>query len=343
MGTSRSRVGVVLGSALTPEQIPEAARLAEAFDYSTAWVSEDYFFTGGISSGATILAQTDRIGVGLGIVSAVTRHPALLAMEVATLARMHPGRLTPAVGLGLPKWIAQMGLSPDSTLRAVRSCVTTMSALLAGEEVTNDDGPFSFDKIALTHPVTQSPPPIWMGVSGPAMLRLAGEVADGVVVSVMAGVDYVRWARERIAEGAAAAGRGAHHHDMTVFTFMSVAADGDRARRAVRHRLAYYLAGRPDSPVTRAYGITEELQALAQGGAERVEREMPDRWVEDLAVAGRPDECAEKICRLLDAGADEVALFPCPVEDAESILRLAGEAVVPSVSRIQAAQSSPGR
>jgi 5,10-methylenetetrahydromethanopterin reductase len=342
MAAATPPVGLVLGSALRPEQIPTAAALAEPLGFSSVWVSEDYFFTSGIASAATILARTERIQVGLGIVSAVTRHPALLAMEVSTLARMHPERLICGVGLGLPRWMGQMGLTPPSALDAVRACVTTVRTLLAGEEVSGEHGPFSFDRIRLTHPVPDAVPPLWMGVSGPNMLRLAGEVADGVIVSVMAGVDYIRWARERIAEGAAAAGRADVRHGMTVFTFMCVDDDDPRrARAAVRHRLAYYLAGRPDSPVTRAYGITEELQRLAQGGPEQVERDMPEAWVDDLAVSGDAAECAEKIDRLLDAGADTVALFPSPVDRAEDIIRRTGETVLPLIRSRTVAPSGP--
>jgi 5,10-methylenetetrahydromethanopterin reductase len=340
MAATTPPVGIVLGSALRPEQIPAAAALAEPLGFSSVWLSEDYFFTAGISSAATVLARTERIGVGLGIVAAVTRHPALLAMEVSTLARIHPGRLVCGVGLGLPRWVGQMGLTPPSALGAVRACVTTVRALLAGEEVSGEHGPFTFDGIRLAHPVPDAAPPLWMGVSGPNMLRLAGEVADGVIVSVMAGVDYIRWARERIAEGAA--GRPGVHHDMTVFTFMCVDdEDPRRARAAVRHRLAYYLAGRPDSPVTRAYGITEELQRLAQGGAAQVERDMPEAWVDDLAVSGDAAECAAKIDRLLDAGADTVALFPSPVDRAQDIVRAAGETVLPLLRTRTPARGEP--
>jgi alkanesulfonate monooxygenase SsuD/methylene tetrahydromethanopterin reductase-like flavin-dependent oxidoreductase (luciferase family) len=329
MRDGRPPVGVVLGSALAPEQIPRAGKLAEDLGFSAAWVSEDYFFTSGIASAATILARTAEIDVGLGIVSALTRHPALLAMEISTLTRMHPGRLVPAVGLGLPRWMAQMGLTPESSLGAVRAAVTNLRRLLAGEEVTSSDGPFSYDRIRLAHPLPDGPPPVWMGVSGPAMLRLAGEVADGVVISVMAGVDYIRWARERLAEGASRVGRDADEISMNVFAFMSVDDEPKRAKTAVRKSLAYYLAGRPDGPVPRAYGITEELQRLAAGGPGAVEQHMPEQWVDDLAVAGDPAECARKIARLLDAGADQVSIYACPVERAADVIRLTGTQVLP--------------
>lgn len=323
------RVGVVLGSHLAPEQIPPAARAAEALGFSTTWLTEDYFFTGGISAAAAVLASTESMRAGLGIVSAMTRHPALLAMEIATLDRMFPGRVLPAVGLGMPKWMVQMGLNPPSSLDAVRSCVSALRDLLAGGELTTDDGPFKFDRIKLEHPISGEVPPILMGVSGPQMLRLAGEVADGVLISVMAGVDYLNWARERIAEGAARVDADPNTRGMTVYSFMSVCDDGEASRAAVRHRLAFYLAGRPDGPVVRAYGITEELTKLAADGPERVERDMPDQWVEDLAIAGTPAECAAKIERLFDAGATEVGLLPAPASEATSIIEMAGEQVLP--------------
>jgi alkanesulfonate monooxygenase SsuD/methylene tetrahydromethanopterin reductase-like flavin-dependent oxidoreductase (luciferase family) len=75
--------------------------------------------------------------------------------------------------------------------------------------------------------------------------------------------------------------------------------------------------------------IADELWEMAQGGPERILREMPDAWVEDLVVAGDPEECAAKIQRLLDAGADSVALFPMPVERAAEVVELTAAEVLP--------------
>ena len=59
---------------------------------------------------------------------------------------------------------------------------------------------------------------------------------------------------------------------------------------------------------------------------------MPDQWIEDLAVAGEPDECAEKIQRLLDAGSDSVVLFPLAGGDPETIVRAVAADVLPKVA-----------
>src|SRR2546428_7183558 len=142
-------VGVVLGSHMPPERIVRTARRAEELGFGELWFSEDCFFAGAFSGIAATLAAAERLPVGLGVASAVTRHPAFLAMECATLARLHPGRFRPGVGLGVPFWLQQMGLMPRSPLGAVRECVESLRRLLAGEELTRDRL-FTFDPGALT-------------------------------------------------------------------------------------------------------------------------------------------------------------------------------------------------
>src|SRR5579871_573812 len=102
MTSTTSPVGLVLGSLLPPEDLRAAARAGEDLGFGQLWMAEDCFFAGAISGAAIVLSATERIPVGLGIVNAMVRHPALLAMELATLGRTSPGRLVPAIGLGLP-------------------------------------------------------------------------------------------------------------------------------------------------------------------------------------------------------------------------------------------------
>jgi 5,10-methylenetetrahydromethanopterin reductase len=322
-------VGLVLGSMLAPERIAETARLAERLGYGEVWLSEDAFFTGGISGVTAALAATERIPVGLGVVSAMTRHPALLAMELATVARMHPGRLRPGIGLGVPGWLRQMGLWPRSQLTAIRECLTAVRRLLAGEEVTDEGASFQFRSVRLTYPLAE-PLPIYMGVVGPRMLRLSGEIADGNVLSVLAGLDYVRWAKEQIAAGAAEAGRPGPR-PLTLFALFSVDRDGQRARDAVRGAMAFYLADDPRNALTEVYGVADELVELAAGGVDRLARELPAPWIEDLAIAGDPDECARKLRGYLDAGVDSIALVPVPADRAREMVELAASRVLPAV------------
>jgi 5,10-methylenetetrahydromethanopterin reductase len=328
MSGKESPVGLVLGSVLAPEHLKDVAKAGEELGFGRLWMAEDYYFTGGISGAATVLAATERMPVGLGVVSAVARHPALLAMEVATMARIYPGRVVPAIGLGLADWLRQMGIHPRSTLGALRESLTSMRALLAGEELTQSGENFHFDHIQLAYPVEV---PLYMGIMGPKMLQLSGEVADGTVLSVGASPSYVSWAREQIAEGAAVGGRDAAAHKVSTFTLFAVDEDGDKARADIRETLGFFLETMANSSLIKVLGIRERLLELAADGPEALAAGMPDEWVEDLAVAGTPAECAEKIQILIDAGSDTVELFPVP-ERATEYTQLAGEQVLPRLA-----------
>jgi alkanesulfonate monooxygenase SsuD/methylene tetrahydromethanopterin reductase-like flavin-dependent oxidoreductase (luciferase family) len=321
-------VGLLLGTFLPPERIRQAAQDGEHLGYDEVWLAEDYFFTGGVSSLAAALSATQRLPIGTGVVSGLVRHPAVLAMEIATLARMYPGRVRPGIALGHPPWVRQMGLYPRSPLGTMRECVTTLRALLAGEEVTLTGETFAFDDVKLTYPPTERVP-IYMGGVAPKMLRLGGEIADGNIVPLLASPAYVSWARTQIEEGAA--GREMDSRPLVVFVFFSVAADRTEARERVRSLFSFYLSECLQIPaLLEPSGVVAELEELVErGGAAEVERALPAAWIDEFAVVGEPAECADKIRRYFDAGATSVVLYPLPAEQAEPIIQLAAQEVLP--------------
>lgn len=323
-------VGLVIGSSVGPESLAGAASKAEDAGFSELWLAEDFFFTGGISGANIALAATDEIQVGLGVVSAVVRHPALLAMEIATTARAYPGRFQPGIGLGVPAWMGQMNLMPDSPLSAVRECVTSIRELLDGESLSERGRVFDFDSVALVYPQNEYVP-LHMGVIGPRMLELSGEIADGSILSVAAGVDYIRWARERIDSGRQKAGRDDLHH-LTVFAIYAVDEDADAAKLQARETLAFYKTAGGRNALTDVAGISDDLVDMSsRGGVDAVKAGMPDAWVEELTVAGSASEVVDKIGRLFDAGADSVSLFPASGENVESVIDLTSEEVLPAL------------
>ncbi|MBQ91203.1 MAG: 5,10-methylene tetrahydromethanopterin reductase [Acidimicrobiaceae bacterium] len=327
----RPSIGLVMGSAIAPEQLVGGARSAEALGFDEVWLAEDYFFTGGIAGATMVLDATRDIRVATGIVSAVVRHPALLAMEISTISRVHPGRFTAGIGLGVPAWIRQMGLHPRSSLTAMKECVESVKALLAGETLSQEGSTFTFDQVSLTYP-EDHPTPIHMGVSGPNMLQLSGQIADGTVLSVAASHDYVRWAREQIEEGARGSAGVGHHH-VTVFALYCVDHDPQAARDAVRAPLGFYKSHGTNA-LTDVYGNSAEIEdLLAEHGAASFAEYMPDQWIEDLTIAGTPNECIEKILGFGEAGADTVALFPLPTERLDDLISLTGSEVLPALRR----------
>ena len=135
------RVGTIIPTSIEgPEKIVSAARFIEESGFGSVWVAEDYFFYGGMAAAGMVLEATDSISVGLGIVASVARHPAVTAMEFATLGRAYPGRFLPGIGHGVPAWTRQMGLYPKSPLRVFREVVTSVRRLVEGETLNESQG-----------------------------------------------------------------------------------------------------------------------------------------------------------------------------------------------------------
>ena len=70
-------IGIVLGSSISPEYLIKSAINAEKNRFDEIWLAEDYFYTGGISGASIVLSNTKNISVGIGVVSAMVRHPAI--------------------------------------------------------------------------------------------------------------------------------------------------------------------------------------------------------------------------------------------------------------------------
>ncbi|BBY64977.1 LLM class flavin-dependent oxidoreductase [Mycolicibacterium helvum] len=306
------RIGVLLGSTTPPESIAELSKWVEDSGYRELWIPEDYFFLGGVSAAAIALGATTDIRVGISVVASVVRHPALLAMEIATLARAYPGRVAPGIGHGVPAWTAQMGLTVRSPMSALRETITGVRQLLSGQTVTDDGAVHRFSGVTLTHP-PHDPVPLYTGVLGDKGVALTGALADGLVVSVLAPPDYVAATRAKLDKAAAEAGRDIRP-DLVVLCAVNVARDPVAAastRADIRPVLSFYLAATGPNPMLAAIDGNDRLaDMLARGGSETVAAEMPDEWVDLLSVTGTPAQAQAAIDRLFDAGADKVVVVP---------------------------------
>lgn len=328
--TATVPVGVFVATSTPPERIPVLAAAAERLGYSELWMAEDYFCYGGFTGSALALGATERITVGLGIAASVARHPAVTAMEIATLARAYPQRFLPGIGHGVPFWTDQMGLTAKSPLTALTECINGVRALLAGETVDVEGRQFTFRNVTATHPV-EDEVPLLTGVLGPKSLRLSGKIADGTVMSVLAGTSYLESALGHIREGMAESGRT--RHQVPTFALFSVAKDSRQARAAVRPALAGYIAAvGAHNPLTGAFGYNEEIAALLDEGADTMAAKLPEEFIDTLAVAGDPDEVAARIAALRAAGATSVVLSPVNADSALDELELAASAVLPQLT-----------
>ncbi|AXE87108.1 LLM class flavin-dependent oxidoreductase [Streptomyces sp. Go-475] len=287
-------LGAVLRPQLPPEKVRDVARTAEAAGLEELWLWEDCFLEGGVATASAALAWTERLRVGVGLMPVPLRNVALTAMETATLDRLFPGRFTLTVGHGVQDWMGQVGARAESPVTLLREYIDALRALLRGERVTVDGRYVKLDDVSLGWPPLTAPE-VLAGVTGPRSLRLAGEAADGTLLSEATPPDGVREARRLIDEGRAAAGR------------------------TDPHRVVVYLL-----TATGPNAVARLNAELTASGTDKIP---------ELGVAGDAGAVAEAVHSLIAAGADTVILEPTGDEpDPEGFVRFVAEDVRPLVS-----------
>ena len=309
--SKKVNLGIMFRREHAPETLPDFARSTEKAGFDELWVVEDCFYTSGIAAAATALACTSTITVGLGIMPAVVRNPVFAAMEIATLCRIYPRRFLPGFGHGVASWMRQIGAFPKSQLAALEEVTYTTGKLLAGDEVTFAGRYVNLERTKLVHP-PRDVPPISLGVIGPNSLKVSGRVAGGTILSEYSNPAYVSWAKEQIERGKGTENQDRAHR-LTVFTFASAAATTAAARQRLRPMIAAAVAsGHLDSKLA-PLGIMPQVRKLREaGGQANVEAYMPDDWIDQLAIAGTPDDWQRAIGRLVESGVQSVVLVPLP-------------------------------
>jgi 5,10-methylenetetrahydromethanopterin reductase len=285
-----------------PEELLAFAGRAERDGFDDLWLVEDCFLVGGLTMAASALAATERLRVAIGLLPAAMRNPAIAAMEIAGLARLHPGRFAAAFGHGVEDWMRQIGARPPNRLVALEEIVSAVRRLLAGEAVSMDGGHVQLDDVRLAH-VPAEPPPILIGTTGPRALAIAGRAADGFLLAEGSGPEAVRWARS-VAGGAG---------ESAVYAWLSLDDDRDRATEALRPGLESW----------RRMGLYPRLFELA--GVEEDATSLTPDAVRAMAVAGNEEDCVRMLRALEEAGATSVAVVPRHEDHDEQVARFAAE------------------
>jgi alkanesulfonate monooxygenase SsuD/methylene tetrahydromethanopterin reductase-like flavin-dependent oxidoreductase (luciferase family) len=311
-------LGIMFRREHAPEHLPGFVRRAEEAGFDELWLVEDNLYGGGIASAATALAVTEAISVGVGIMPAVVRNPVFAAMEIATLSRLYPNRFLPGLGHGVASWMRQIGAFPRSQLKALEEVTITIQEMLAGERLTYDGEYIHLNEAELVHPPAQNPP-ISLGVRGPKSLALSGRVADGTILAEYSAPAYVSWAREQIEGGKVEAGHNREHH-LTVFALTCAGSTISAARQQLRPLVASAMAsGKLDSQLAPMVILPRLHELLKSGDHEQFEAAMPGSWIDQLAIAGTPEDWQSAINRLVEAGADTVVLVPLPGKGLEEL------------------------
>ena len=260
MASRAPRVGIVFRPQLPPERLREFVASAEAAGLDDLWLWEDCFLEGGLTSAAAALAGSGSLRVGLGLMPAPLRNPALAAMEIATLARLFPGRFVPAAGHGVLPWMDQVGASVASPMTLLREWVTAVRSLLHGETVTVSGQHVRLSQVALDWPPPVVPP-LLVGARGPRTVALAGKIADGLVLDAGAvSLEAIRRAVET------AGARRAHE----VVVYVAFAA-GEHARERIEAEIPASSAPLSERAAFGAPAdVARSIRSLADAGATTV-------------------------------------------------------------------------
>lgn len=241
-------LSVIIPPDVRPEDILPLAREAEAAGVREVWLWEDCFAESGIATAAAVLASTGSLRVGLGLMPVPLRGVALTAMEVATLARLFPGRLLPGIGHGVLEWMGQAGVRVESPLTLLREHATALRALLAGEAVSVDGRYVRLDAVQLRWPPVAAPP-LLVGGGKPRTLALAGELGDGVILAgEMSSPDDVAVSRAAVETVRAARAAAGLQGPFAVVQFAGIRADAS-ANEIAQAQSAFSDAGTTSLPL----------------------------------------------------------------------------------------------
>ena len=308
----RTPLGITVGSlaVLGPRATIEIARLAESMDYRSLWTVEATGTDAFTLLGA-VAAVAPGMGLGTGIVPIQLRTPPLAAMSAATLQGLSPDAdVWLGLGVSAPGILRQHGKpGPDRPLAMMREYVALVRECLSGESVTFEGDFWQVRRFRLGVRLGERRPKIVMAALNPGMLRLAGEVADGVLLNYLPS-SYVGPSVAQVRSGG----------DATVFAYVH-AAVGDFERRAMsaRRDLFNYAMADGYARVFRASGFADEVDELRARQAER-DRDgalaaVSDRMVQAIDFIGDANEVTRFIRSYVEAGVEYPVLMPMPWGD----------------------------
>ena len=303
--------------------IPDAigyVQYAEQRGFEAVWQADSRLVRDAVVPMAAFAACTETIRIGSGVVDCWTRNPARLASTFSTLDDLAPGRIILGIGAWWEPLATKVGVRRHRSLKAMRETVEACRALLADETVTYDGEFVHLDGVELDYVYQERRPkdvPIYIGATGDRMLELTGEIADGVVLNYLVSPEYNRRAMDRLADGAARAGRSVDDLDRPQLVVCSVAETRAEALDGARLLVTQYLGQQPH--IMKASGVPESL--LEEIGrvltwpatheqVEAASKLVPDEIVQMICAAGTADEVREKVAQYMADGCTCPILYP---------------------------------
>ncbi len=226
----------------------EASQEAARLGYTSIWTPEgtgqDSFQLCAQRWAASRDVVPEGLTTGIAVSPVMYRTPVAFAMSGGTLSQLTGGRFLMGIGTGgayRPRSRRALGMGRLSALSMMRDYLNTVRGLVSGEEANYQGEVVTLRGIKLDiEPAPRTP--VYLGALGPEMLRLAGELADGVCLNWCT-PEQIAWSRERIAEGAARVGRDPASVKVVEYIRVCVDDDVDAARHAFARATMGYALG----------------------------------------------------------------------------------------------------
>lgn len=288
----------------------EFAREAESLGYDSAWVAE----VGGndaFALGSAVGAATQRLRIGTAVVPMNIRGPAMLAMAASTMHGMTGGRAVCGIGVSSPQIVSDWNDQDyDRPLRRARETIEVLRAMFAGEKVTYQGECVRVNGYRML-PGPREPVPIYLGALNKRMLRLAGEVADGVIINMLSEA-FVPTVLAEVHKGAAKAGRDPADIEVVMRVQCCITDDPGPIRDAFASAFsAYIVAPGYDSFFTwQGFGdVVEGVRAAREAKDRAASRAaVSDDILDALVVAGSAEEVRKRLKAFMNAGVDTPAV-----------------------------------
>ena len=323
-------MGVTFGSltVLGPAAIIDIAQSAQNLGYQSIWTVEA---TG--TDAITLLGAAGQaapsIGLATGIVPVQLRTPALTAMTAATLQALNPdSEVLLGVGVSAPGILRAHGVDmTDKPIGLMREYVTLLRECLSRESVTFDGDHFSVKRFQLGVRLGERKPKIIMAALNPQMLKLAGELADGVLLNYVPS-SHVAASVETVRQGGNA----------KIYAYIHAAVGQLEERiRSARRDLFNYAMANGYARMFRESGFESEVDELRARFAEK-DRDgavaaISERMVQAIDFIGSEAEITDFVKSYIDAGIEYPVLMPMPWgDDRRAVTDATMQAAIAAVS-----------
>ena len=300
------RLGIALGSGLSPADIVESVSLSEKAGYESAWIVEGH---GGeqFSILTACALATRRVRLGTAISSVFVRTAPTIAMAAACLDHFSGGRFV--LGLGSSHKVqveAEHGVHYRDPVTRVRETVEVVRMLLRDGVVSYRGKTITIERFDLWFKPARDSVPIYLSALFPQMLELCGEIAQGLLM-VFSTPASARRSREHLAVGAARAGRPIDELEIGSLVPVAIDPDSRAAYDRMRPVLAFYVGFFPRyRRVAREAGFSSAADVIAdtyqRGGIEAAVPKVSDEMVATLTASGTAQEVRVKIAEYRRAG-----------------------------------------